>query len=251
MESNFKEYKYLDSFSRIDEILDESDKSFEELKSIPARDKLTFKNGFYVNCAALFVDIRGSSDLPNQHKRPTLAKLYRSYISEVVAIVNGNSLCKEIRVDGDCVSAIYDTPSKINIDRVFHDAFTINSLIKTLNYKLSKRNITEIKVGIGLAYGRALMIKSGYKGSSLNEIVWMGDVVNEASNLCNNANKGWSNKEIMVSNVFYGNLNEHNQGLLSENWEHDCYHGSVINTSMDEWHKNNCTSNDSSFGGMW
>ncbi|TQO99637.1 adenylate/guanylate cyclase domain-containing protein [Vibrio cholerae] len=240
MESNYKVYNHIDSFERIDEILDESDKSFDEVDEIPSRDKLTFKNGFYVYCSALFVDIRGSSQLPNKHKRPTLAKLYRSYISEVVAIVNGNPNCKEIRVDGDCVSAIYDTPSKLDINRVFQDAYSINSLIKTLNYKLTKRSITQINVGIGIDYGRALMIKSGYKGSSLNEIVWMGDVVNNASNLCNNANKGLGNLGIFVSNVFHNNLNEHNQNLLSKNWTHDCYHGDVINTAMNNWHNENC-----------
>lgn len=240
MESKYKIYNYIDSFDRIDEILDESDKSFDEVDEIPSRDKLTFKNGFYVNCSALFVDIRGSSELPNKHKRPTLAKLYRSYISEVVAIVNGNPNCKEIRVDGDCVSAIYDTPSKSDIDRVFQDAYSINSLIKTLNYKLGKRNITQIEVGIGMDYGRALMIKSGYKGSALNEIVWMGDVVNNASNLCNNANKGLGNDEIFASNVFYNNLKEGNQNLFSKNWNHDCYHGSVVNTGMNDWHNENC-----------
>lgn len=86
MQTNFTYYDFEKSITRIDEILDESDKSFEELNSIPSRDKLTYKNGFYVNCTALFVDIRDSSSLPTKHKRPTLAKIYRSYISEVVAI---------------------------------------------------------------------------------------------------------------------------------------------------------------------
>ncbi len=241
METKFKTYNYEDGFSRVDEILDESDKSFPEEDEIPSRDKLTYKNGYYVNCSALFVDIRDSSDLPNKHKRPALAKIYRSYISEVVAIMNGNNNCSEIRIEGDCVSGIYNTPKKHQVDGVFHDAYSINSLIKVLNYKFGKRNISAISIGIGIAYGRALMIKSGYRGSGLNEVVWMGDVVNEASNLCGSANKGWSNKEIFVSDCIFSNLNEHNQNLLSKNYDHDCYHGSVINTAMDEWYKENCT----------
>ena len=240
METKHKDYNQENSFSRIDDILDESDSSFPEVNEIPSRDKLTFKNGFYVNCSALFVDIRDSSELPKKHKRPTLAKIYRSYISEVVAIMNGNLDCSEIRIEGDSVSGIYNTPQKSQIDGMFGDAARINSLVKVLNCKYKKRNITEIKVGIGMDYGRALMIKSGYSGSGLNEIVWMGDVVNGASKLCGKANKDWESEVIFASDVIYSNLNEHNQKLMKKNYTHDCYHGNVINLAMEEWHKENC-----------
>ena len=241
MQTNFTSYDFEKSIVRIDEILSESDKSFEELNSIPSRDKLTYKNGFYVNCTALFVDIRDSSTLPSKHKRPTLAKIYRSYISEVVSIMNGNINCKEIEIDGDCISGIYDTPAKSDIDSVFHDGYTINSIVKILNCKFSKRNIENIRIGIGIDYGRALMIKAGYNGSGLNKVVWMGDVVNSASNLCNKANKGFDTKEILVSDTIYSNLNEHNKTLLSRNYSHHCYHGSVINLGLEEWYEKNCT----------
>lgn len=239
MQTNTTNYDFEKSLARIDEILDESDKSYEELNYIPSRDKLTYKNGFYVNCSALFVDIRDSSMLPEKHKRPTLAKIYRSYISEIVAIMNGNPNCKEIEIDGDCISGIYDTPYKADIDSMFNDSAKINSLIKILNCKYKKKGISSIRIGIGMDYGRALMIKAGYSGSGLNKIVWMGDVVNSASNLCNNANKN-GNKEILVSNVIYNNLNAHNQNLLAKNYIYNCYQGSIINTYMEEWYKNNC-----------
>jgi class 3 adenylate cyclase len=239
MKTNTIIYDYEKSFERIDEILDGSDTSYEELDYIPSRDKLTFTNGFYVQCSALFVDMRESSQLPNKHKRPTLAKIYRSYISEIVAVMNGNLNCKEIEIDGDCISGIYNTPKKVDIDSMFYDAYSITSLIKTLNCKYKKRGISEIKIGIGIDYGRALMIKAGYSGSGLNKIVWMGDVANSASNLCNMANKNY-NKEIMVSNVIYSNLIEHNKNLLYKNNGNDCYHGNVINATMEEWYEKNC-----------
>lgn len=250
MKTSYKQYNYEDSFSRIDGILNESDSSFPEVDEIPAREKLTYTNGYYVNCSALFVDIRDSSSLPGKHKRPTLAKIYRSYISEVVAILNGNTDCAEVRIKGDSVSGIYNTPKKVQIDGVFADAYRINSLIKVLNYKFSKRNITQLSVGIGIDYGRALMIKSGFSGSGLNDVVWMGDVVNGASNLCGKANKGYGNEVIFVSNVIYENLNQHNKDLLSKNYGHDCYHGNVVNVAMEEWYKNNCKDQPPGIGGI-
>ena len=96
METNHISYNIDKSATRIDDILNASNSGFEELDEIPSRDKLTFTNGFYIKVGALFVDIRDSSDLTDEHKRPTLAKLYRSYISEVVAIINSYEDCKEI-----------------------------------------------------------------------------------------------------------------------------------------------------------
>lgn len=241
MESNHIQYDYLKSFERIDEIIAASDNSFEELDQIPSRDKLTFTNGFYVNCAALFVDIRDSSQLPEKHKRPKLGKLYRAYISEVVAVMNGDEQCAEIGIVGDCVSGIFDTPGKIHINGVFYTAAKVASLARVLNYKYEKHGIEPISVGIGMAWGRALMIKAGYKGSGINEVVWMGEVVNEASNLCGFGNQTLLDRQMMVSNDFQHNLNDKNQGLLELNSNRGCYHGDVVNLALDEWYNENCT----------
>ena len=63
MEASNKKYDFECSLSRIDEILNASNDSFEESDSIVDRAKLTFTNGFYVHCTALFVDIRDSSNM--------------------------------------------------------------------------------------------------------------------------------------------------------------------------------------------
>ena len=82
-------YKVEDSAFRMDEILDANDNDYEDNKnSLPSRDKLTYKNGYYVDVTALFIDIVDSSKLTDGHKRPTLAKMYRAFLSECVAIMN-------------------------------------------------------------------------------------------------------------------------------------------------------------------
>lgn len=234
------EYKLEDSVARIDEIIAASVSSYEERNSIPPREDLSFTNGFYVNCSALLVDIRKSSELTDFHKNRVLAKLYRAYISEVVAMMNGNPNCAEIDVVGDCVSGVFDTPKKLDVDNAFVTASSISSLIDIMNYKFKKNNMTEITVGIGLAYGRALIIKAGYKGSNINEVVWIGNVVNEASKLASYGNRESYDEEIMVSSVIYDNLNDHNKGLLKKNSVRDCYHGNVIHIGMNKWLNDNC-----------
>ena len=233
-------YNFKRSLERIDEILDSSDNDYEEKgTTIPSRNNLTFTNGFYVDVSAIFVDIRGSSSLSRHHRRPTLAKIYRSFISEVVAIMNGDKNCHEINIVGDCVSGIFETKTKGDIDDLICAACRIYSLIEIINCKLSKRNIQNIRVGTGIDYGRALMIKAGYKGSEINEIVWMGDVVNNASKLCNNANQ-YNSKQILISSGIYNNLNDYNKGLFNWNSSYGCYETNSYNVLMNDWLEKNC-----------
>lgn len=230
------------SAQRMDDILDAGSGNFSDSSSIPARSSLTYTNGYYVNVTALFIDIVGSSDMTDEHKRPVLAKLYRSFISECTAIMNSESACKEISINGDCVWGVFDTPKKRDIDNVFGVAARLNSMVKILNYKLRKKGYSTISVGIGLDYGRALMVKAGYSGSGLNDVIWMGDVVNSACHIANRAGRD-GKKPILVSSCIYNNLNEHNQGLLEEtfiDWI-TYYEGDIINTAMDKWYNENCT----------
>lgn len=202
------------SDSRIREILDANDQSFEELDYIPTAERLSYSNGFYVMCTALFIDIRGSSKLPETHTRPVLAKIYRAYLSECIAILNQDKNCREVFITGDCVSGIFDTTTKDAINDTFFRAGQLNTLLNLLNWRLEQKGYTPIRCGIGIDYGRALMLKAGYKGSGINEIIWMGDVVNNASNLCHQGNKG-SRKAIQASAVIHANIRDDYKQLLS------------------------------------
>jgi len=177
--------------------------------------------------------------MSTDYNRPTLAKIYRSFISECVAVINGNDNCAEVNIHGDCVWGVFDAQYKNQIDGVFSTGAELASLVDTLNCKYKKKNINPISVGIGMDFGRVLMIKAGYDGSGLNDVVWMGEVVNDARKLCAHGNRTLFDREIMVASDFYTNLNDHNKGLLVWNSNRNCYHGNVINTSMNDWLQNN------------
>jgi class 3 adenylate cyclase len=232
-------YDYEKSIERIDEILNSSDSSYEDKKGIPSKSSLTFTNGFYVDVTVLFVDIRGSKELVNQHIRPVLAKIYRAYISEVIAVIKGNSTVNEVYIEGDGVWAVFNTNTKDEVNNVFVTAFTIASLIDILNIKLSKKKYSQIEIGIGIDDGESLYIKAGHKGSSINEVVWIGKVVGQTASLCSNGNKTFSDKEIMVSQKVYTDLSEDNKKLLEWNSTHNCYHGNVVSRLLNEWVEKN------------
>ena len=57
--------------------------------------------------------------------------------------------------------AVDSTPLQSNIDDLFNTVCTANTLKKLLNAKLSKKDLTPLKLGAD--YGRALMIQGSEK----------------------------------------------------------------------------------------
>lgn len=110
-----------------------------------------------------------------------------------------------------------------------------------LNYKLEKKGYEKISVGIGVDDGRALMVKAGYSGSGINDVVWMGDVVNTACHLANKAGRNGREK-VVITEQIYDNMNEGHKKLFSSytdgnNTRYEC---DLIRKSMEGWYKENC-----------
>jgi class 3 adenylate cyclase len=243
MDARPRLYEVAASDARIIDILDSS-AAFEE-GAIPSSTALTDQNGYYVECTAIFIDIRDSTKLREKHaQRRTLGKLYRAYVSESVAVLNGNPRCNQVFIQGDCVSAVFDTPTKQAVNEVFRLVAALNSVVRLLNYRLQRRGLTPIKVGIGIDTGRALMIRAGFTGSGISDIVWMGDVLNHASHLCHMANKE-DRKVIMVSAGVHALLDQPALNLDGKAFVDSCngptlfspsgWHCDIVNVGI-EWH---------------
>jgi class 3 adenylate cyclase len=239
MRSDHTMYNVKDSSERIAKILT-SESRYEERDSIPAFKELSYTNGFNAKCSSICVSVRNLPQLTDFSKSQEHTKLYRAYVSEVTAVMNGNPKCAEINLSGDCVRGVFDTPLSEDLDEVFSTTGRISSVIDLINYKLKKNNLSEITVGIGIAYGKAVVIKAGYKGSSINEVIWSGEALEEASRLASFGNKDSTDKETMVSESVYYNLNSDNQKILSFNSARNCYHGDPVNVYMNRWFKQYC-----------
>ena len=228
-------YNQVQSLINIKEILNDSDNSYPKKDGVPSRGSLTYNNGYYVDITVLFIDIRGSKELSNIHKRPVLAKIYRAYISEVIAVMRGNAKISEIFIEGDGLWAVYDTLNHEEVQSVIDTAAQISSLILMLNKKLISKKYSPLKVGIGIEDGESLYMQAGYKNSGINEVVWIGKAVGESAKLCNFGNREYSDRQTMISTRVYGMLSEQLKALFEYNSIRECYHGDIINSSMEEY----------------
>lgn len=179
--------------------------------------------------------MRGSKELSNKHTRPVLAKIMRAYISEVVAVMRGAATISEIYIEGDGVWGVFNTTTNPEVVSVMNTVAQIASVIDILNVRLAAKKYSTVSVGIGVEDGSTLYIKGGYKGSGINEVVWVGRIVGKAAALCNHGNRNSYDKEIMVSDRIYNMLDDHWKSLLGWNSIRNCYHSNAVNTVMNNW----------------
>lgn len=238
------EYDYKAGYLRIKEILDNNLK-VNEVDKIPDETAFTFDNAYYGWVTGVFVDIRDSSKLFSIDDKEEVSKIIRSFTSEIIEILRDDTNLREIGIRGDCVYAIYASPSKVDESKIFDKVCYINTYLKLLNKMLSQREYPIIEVGIGMATSKELVVKAGRKGVGINNLVWIGDAVSRASNLSSlGGQKGIST--IVLSSLSFDNIKEEykklygDKGLswFSEGYSKDYgtyYHCEVIEVDFNSW----------------
>lgn len=155
---------------------------------------LTFENGVTkkgktIETCILYVDIRNSVALNNQHQKETMGKLYTAFTKAVLSIVDyhGGSVRNII---GDRVMAVF--PPKDCFTHAVDCAVSINTVAtRIINHHFK---LNEFKCGIGIDYGNMLVlkngiIKQGHDRTAYKNLVWIGRPANIASRLTDIANK--------------------------------------------------------------
>ncbi|MDX1260837.1 adenylate/guanylate cyclase domain-containing protein [Exiguobacterium sp. K1] len=208
MRTNHQPFQFEDSMKRIREHLS-TYRDYYESDDIPERHHLTSEKGTYVQCASMFIDLRGSSQLNKTYtdNPKALARIYQAYISEMVAIVNSFKSCQEINIVGDGISAMFagNRGEEEPVIEALRAASMCNGLMKILNGELEKKfggNFQKLEVGIGIALGRALVVKVGLINSGIYDLVYIGNVVNQASKMCGLAYKHFNEPICVTSDVY-------------------------------------------------
>lgn len=243
-------YDYREGKKRIDEIL-KSNLEIEVVDLLPEDKSFTYVNGYKSWVSAIFVDIRDSTTLFQDEDEVKISKMVRSFTSEVIRILRRTSYDKiddklrEIGIRGDCVYAIYSTPTQGDILNLAFKTFYINTFIEMLNTLLTNNNYPTVKVGVGLSSSLELVVKAGQKGTGISNNVWIGKAVTSASNLSSIGNKGMV-KTLVFSELSYNNFidlfvnqyGDDKKNLFSKETSirfGEYYHGSVIITEFSEW----------------
>lgn len=226
-----KDFNLEKAIEHIKQVLSDSN-NFTTSENWSNLENLTFKNGTYIENTALFIDIRKSSDFVSKNDSRIVARLYRAYISEVVMILRSHHCCKEINIVGDCISAVFTEDKKkstndYNGDRsdvieALQSASMIQPIIGIINKLFSEKyndSYTPIKVGIGIASGKALIVKAGEPGSGINKPIFLGDNINLAAHLSDNANTNYDpvlvSESIIDNSKKYIANNERNESFSS------------------------------------
>ncbi|CCV64716.1 conserved hypothetical protein [Alteracholeplasma palmae J233] len=237
--------KWVDGKNRILEVLN-SQNDIEETNKVPSESEFNFENGYYSWVTAIFVDIRNSTQIFSDNKKSTIAKVIRAFMSEIVEILRDDPNIREIGIRGDCVYAVYTTSTKKENLIVARKAFCVNTFMKMFNGLLKDKNINPIKVGIGVSTAQELVVKTGRKGSGINNLVWIGKVVSYASKFSNIANKNQNNVIIFSDNFYNSMISELRKANESENVESwfkkqsdiklgTYYSCSLMNSKFNNW----------------
>ena len=151
------------------------------------------------------IDIRDSSTLFADENKEKVAKIIRSFTSEIIEVLRDDDNLREIGIRGDCVYAIYTTPYQNDIYELVDKTFWINTYMKMLNKLLYQRSLPQIKVGIGMSTAQELVVKAGRKDVGINNKVWIGEAVTKASNLSSIGNKN-GKQSLVYSKSSYNNF---------------------------------------------
>lgn len=191
------------SISNVNKILN-SKPDIKETEFMPSdENRMTYENGVWTDISAMFVDIRKSTEYFKNTNPERVARVMRAFVSEVIGILRANKNCHEIGIRGDCVYAIYSTPKKEDLKDVLKDAGRVNSFQKTFQEILFNRKWENFEIGIGLGTSKDLVIKAGAKYTGINDFIWIGDAVIDASNLSGKGNNEEGFDTVVMSEAFY------------------------------------------------
>ena len=241
------DYDYKAGKQRLEEILD-NDMEIVEQDKLPNDDDFTFTNGYYSWVSAIFVDMRDSTELCADEDKEKLAKVFRSFSSEIIEILRDDDNLREIGIRGDCVYAVYTNPKQADVFETANKCFYVNTFMKMLNQLFREHDLPEIKVGIGMSTAQELVVKAGRKGVGINSKIWIGKAVSRSCHYADYGNKD-GNPSIVMGTCSYNNmidkLEKNNPGKKPKEWftyhkdegEGAYYTADIIKTDFDNWIK--------------
>jgi class 3 adenylate cyclase len=222
-----------ESIERMDALLAESDHAYAQFTVFPHKWQEEPLKGIYVNAAILYFDLKKTAALFSNHSIGTVARIIRTYISEITAVLKSLPKCKGVVLDGDNIYGIYEASLTSGLDNIFALAVIGKSILEIMNHKLNSRGMPSVGAGIGIDFGRVLMVKTDFK--TVQEPVWLGDVIYFAARLSHLANQTEGGSHIFLSRLVYHHLSKEYQGFCQPNEPLACYQSTATYDPVSHW----------------
>ncbi len=209
---------------------------------VPTRNdtSLTFligadKKGKLLETCVLMIDIRDSTKISRilMKDKVKLGKIYSSFIYAMTTIADEYGYVRNIV--GDRVMVVFEP------NNCFVDALNCAAVMYTVACRILAihTGLKEFKIGIGIDYGEMLVLKTGiqkryHEQSEHKGLVWVGDVANTASKLCDFANKEFSSPlfKVTYDDVNFDFFNSFKTTTISRNVDLN-YKDFAKNTTVD------------------
>ena len=166
--------------------------------------KLTFeKKGLSFYAVILYIDIRNSTKIIEQHHNYTVGKIHKAFMHIGTEILKQNS--GEIRsFNGDSILAVFAGNKKV-CENAVKTAMTIKYAVRDL-CKVDFNKYHDLDFGIGIDYGKILVVKAGTpRNANNNDLIWIAKEVNNAVKI---GDMGKYPFNINISPIVYENINE-------------------------------------------
>lgn len=219
--SIIEEYKYANFFKDLREEVHSiftTGTKFIETTTVPdLENNLTFtrhndRKGKSIKTCILFVDIRNSVKMNDEHRTLTLSRIYSAFIYGVLKI--SKEFGGHVRnIIGDRVMVVFD---ELNC---CYNAVTVGAMIMDFSKNNLAKNIPdgEFDCGIGIHYGVMNVIKVGLtvnnsENGEYQNLVWLGEPANLASRLTDHAGKddhGTMIPHIIISEAVHKEISEY------------------------------------------
>lgn len=183
------------------------------LDTVPESEKMGYSEGVYLPSTYLYADMADSSGLVSASPAETVAKVMKAYLAVSTRIIRANK--GHIRsFDGDRVMGIYAGPDRYThaVKSAMQIKWAMKDLVQpaiTKQFKSIKESGWQLKHACGIASGKALLIRAGFRGN--DDLVSIGTAPNLAAKLSDIREPGYST---FIGKGTYSRLTE--EGLLSK-----------------------------------
>ena len=197
-----------DITGRLKEMLAAGEYAITESDSIPGPgdNRLTFGNtGVRFWASTLYIDMRGSTKVLNQHQAHTVAKIHKAYLytaTTLIAAAGG-----QIRsYNGDSILAFFPKNLKATISSAIRTAMQITWMLTEETAKAEFERYHPLDFGIGIDHGQILCVKAGRaQNDNHSDLIWLGNAVNRATVLSDQAK---APNQVFISDYCRTNLED-------------------------------------------